>query len=147
MRVRAVEHVAARAARLPVLATRVPAGFPSPADDYLDEELDLAAYLIERPASTFMMTVDGPSMEGAGIFSGDKIVVDKATQPLDGAIVVAVVHGDMTVKRLKRTRGGHVLIAEPRESNQDHYPVFEIDEGFPVEIWGVVVGVVRRLPR
>lgn len=142
MKILSVERLDNQSCLIPLLGRNVPAGFPSPADDYLDGELDLGAYLIEHPASTFMLTVDGPSMIGAGIHSGDKIAVDRSLTPAAGMIVVGVVHGEMTIKRLVRWRGGHhyALAAEPAADSQEQYPPIIIDEGSGVEIWGVVIG-------
>lgn len=126
---------------LPLAGRLVPAGFPSPADDYLDGEIDLSAYLIERPAATFLMRVTGESMRGAGILDGDLVVVDRSIEAKSGHVVVAVLGGDLTIKRLRRLKtGGAILQAE----NPD-YPEFVVCEEMPAEIWGIVVGVVRRL--
>ncbi len=126
---------------VPLLGRLVPAGFPSPADDYLDGEIDLSRYLIERPAATFLMRIAGESMRGAGILDGDLVVVDRSVEAQTGHVVVAVCDGDMTIKRLRRlTKGRAVLLAE----NPD-FPEFVICEETPAEIWGVVVAVVRKL--
>ncbi|MXY64100.1 MAG: translesion error-prone DNA polymerase V autoproteolytic subunit [Gammaproteobacteria bacterium] len=91
--------------RIPYFPGAVPAGFPSPADDYMDGKLDLNEHLIRHPAATFYCRVSGSSMEGAGIFDGDLLVVDRAVEPEHGSIVVAVVDGEMTCKILDRVRG------------------------------------------
>lgn len=125
---------------LPLLGRRVAAGFPSPADDYLEGEIDLGRYLIERPAATFLMRVAGESMVGAGILDGDLVVVDRSLEPRPGHVVVAVCHGEMTIKRLRVLRDGRaVLLAE-----NPAFPEFVIGEEMPAEVWGVVVGVVRK---
>jgi len=90
--------------RIPLFAAGVPAGFPSPADDYIDRHLDLHEHLIEHPAATFYVRASGDSMVGAGIHDGDLLIVDRAVEPRDGHIVIAVVHGELTVKRLRRRR-------------------------------------------
>ncbi len=125
---------------VPLLGRLVPAGFPSPADDYLEGEIDLARYLIERPAATFMMRVSGVSMVGAGIMDGDLIVVDRSVEARPGHIVVAVCNAEMTVKRLHRLRGGRAVL---KAENPD-FDDFVICEENPAEIWGVVVAVVRK---
>lgn len=126
---------------LPFAGSLVPAGFPSPADDYLEGEIDLGRLLIERPAATYIMRVTGHSMTGAGIMDGDLLVVDRSVEASPGHVVVAAVAGEMTVKRLRRTRDGRlVLWAE----NPD-YPPLVIGEENPAEIWGVVVGCVRKM--
>lgn len=123
----------------------VPAGFPSPADDYLDTELDLRDYLVAHPAATFLHIVEGRSMEGAGIMDGDIVVVDRAVEAKPGHVIVAIAHGEKTIKRLKKGgAGGYILQAEPAGQNKDDYPDFAVNESHPFEIWGTVVGVVRR---
>ena len=87
---------------LPYFEGTVPAGFPSPAEDYLETPLDLSEYLIENKAATFMMRVDGDSMCDAGILNGDLLVVDRAATPVSGSVVVVAVNGEYTVKRLRR---------------------------------------------
>ena len=128
---------------VPLLGRLLPAGFPSPADDYLDGEIDLGAYLIERPASTFLMRVAGESMKGAGILDGDMVVVDRSVAPQSGQVVVGVVHGEMTLKRFRRTKNGRAAL----QAENPDFPEFVIGEELPgeTEIWGVVVGVVRKL--
>ena len=125
---------------LPLIGRMVPAGFPSPADDYLEGQIDLATFLIERPAATFLMRVSGQSMTGAGIMDGDYLVVARSIEPKHGHIVVAVCSGDMTVKRLQFINAGKAIL---RSENPD-YPTWEICEDSPAEIWGVVVGIVRK---
>lgn len=131
-----------------LIGRRLPAGFPSPADDYLEDELDLQRYLIDHPAATYAGATDGHSMVGAGILSGDKLIIDRSLTARPGDIVVAIIHGEMTVKRLtRRANGGFELRAEPCPSDQTVYPVFVIDEAHPFEIWGVVCGMARRYER
>ncbi len=127
--------------KLPLLGGMVPAGFPSPADDYLEGEIDLNRLLIERPAATYIMRVSGPSMSGAGIMDGDFVVVDRSVEAKPGHVVVACQAGEMTIKRLRRAQGGgSLLVAE----NPD-FPAIRIGEDHPAEIWGVVVGCVRKM--
>ena len=126
---------------VPLLGRLVPAGFPSPADDYLDGEIDLATYLIERPAATFMMRVSGESMKEAGILDGDLVVVDRSVRPQSGQAVVAICDGEMTLKRLRLLKGGRMTL----QAENPEFPELVICEGTPAEIWGVVVGVVRKL--
>ena len=125
---------------LPLLGRRIPAGFPSPADDYLDGEIDLGRYLIERPAATFFLRVAGHSMSGADILDGDLVVVDRSLEARPGHIVVAVVEGEMTIKRLRHSPEGHVLLLA---EHPDYPPLIVGDE--EAEVWGVVVGCVRKL--
>jgi DNA polymerase V len=125
---------------LPLLGRLVPAGFPSPADDHLDGEIDLSRHLIERPAATFLMRVSGDSMSGAGILDGDLLVVDRSVEARPNHVVVVVCSGELMVKRLGVLRDGRAVL---RAANPD-YPEFVIREETPAEIWGVVVGVVRK---
>ncbi|KQM27924.1 MULTISPECIES: LexA family protein [unclassified Sphingomonas] len=123
---------------IPCFLVRTPAGFPSPAQDDMEEPIDLGAYLVEHPAASYIMRVEGGSMAGAGINDGDLIVVNRAKRPRTGAIVVALVHGDRTLKRLKYLDGRHWLVPESPD-----FPHILVDEY--VEIWGVVVGVARKV--
>ena len=125
---------------LPLLGRRVAAGFPSPADDWLEGEIDLGRYLIERPAATFLMRVAGDSMLGAGILDGDLVVVDRSLEPRAGHVVVAVCHGEMTIKRLRLLRDGRAVL----QAENPAFPEFVVCEEMPAEVWGVVVGVVRK---
>lgn len=118
----------------------VPAGFPSPADDYAEGPLDLNRHLIRHPAATFFVRVKGDSMIGAGIFSGDLLIVDRAMNPTNGSIVIAVVNGDLTVKRLHRSKGGITLLPE----NPAYRPI-EIDHSTDFEVWGVVTKAIHFL--
>ena len=124
---------------LPFFLARVPAGFPSPADDYLESELDLNELLIQHPAATFYVRLAGDSMVNAGLFDGDILVVDRAEQASHGRIVVAVIDGEMTVKRLYSQSGRVELRAE----NPAYRPII-FDEGRELTIWGVVIGSVRQ---
>ena len=118
--------------------SRVEAGFPSPADDYLEGTLDLNEHLIRRPAATFFLRVSGDSMTGAGIYPGDILIVDRSLTPADGRIVIAVVDGELTVKRLSRQHGRIRLLPEnPR------YPPIEITAEQDLRVWGVVVHAVH----
>ncbi len=125
---------------LPLFLSRVPAGFPSPAEDFADGVLDLND-LIEHPAATFIVRVSGYSMSGAGIFDGDLLVVDRSIKARSGQVVVAVTDGDMVVKRLKRQKGEWWLIPEaPDHPEFQAMPMRESSE-----IWGVVKNVIRNL--
>ena len=125
-------------AELPLLGCRIAAGFPSPADDHLERRIDLNAHLIPRPGATFFLRVEGDSMSGAGILDGDLIAVDRSAKARDGAIVVAALRGELTVKRLARVGHGWEL----RPDNPRYAAVPVPEEGLAV--WGVVVAVVRR---
>jgi len=126
----------------PFFLSRVCAGFPSPADDYLDRGLDLNEFLIQHPAATFFIKVSGDSMINAGIRSGDILIVDRSLEPGNGKVVVAVINGEFTVKRLRRRQGRMVL-----EADNEHYQPIEITEGIDFEVWGVVAHVIRSLDK
>lgn len=129
-----------RPVRLPLFAARVPAGFPSPAEDYAEGHLDLNEYLVEHEAATFYVRVQGHSMIGAGILDGDVIAVDRALEARHGDIVLAVIDNELTVKELS-VQGGTVRLLP---HNPD-YPPIEIRQGQELTVWGVVKGVVRKL--
>ena len=120
-----------------LLTCRTPAGFPSPAQDDMEEPIDLGAWLIDHPAASYVMRVSGQSMVGAGVADGDLVVVSRAVEARSGDIVVALVHGDRTMKRLRRRGDRMWLVPEA-----DGFPATIVDEN--VEIWGVVVGLARR---
>lgn len=124
---------------VPFFLCDTPAGFPSPAQDDMQEPIDLGAWLVQHPAASYIMRVDGQSMSGIGINDGDLIVVNRAKQARPGAIVVALVHGDRTLKRLRYVEGRHWLVPEA-----EGFADILVDEH--VEIWGVVVGVARQMP-
>ena len=108
----------------------VAAGFPSPAQDYFDGRIDLNAHLIKDITSTFVVRVTGDSMEGAGISDGDELIVNRALEPKDGSVVVAVLDGELTVKRLRITSTGVVLQAENPKYLHDG-DLIEISVGTP----------------
>jgi DNA polymerase V len=126
--------------QLPLYLSRIKAGFPSPAEDYLDKKLDLNEHLIKHPASTFFVKVKGDSMTGAGITSGDILIVDRSLEPKDKSIVVAVVNGDFTVKRIYKDGTRLFLVAE-----NPQYPLIEIKDGMDFEVWGMVVHVIHSV--
>lgn len=115
------------------------AGFPSPAADYEDRRLDINEYLVRNPVSTFFFSVEGDSMEGAQIFDGDILVVDKSVRPRHGHVVIAFVDGERLVKRLFRRGERVALLAE-----NPAYPPLEIGDGMELTIWGVVIGKFKR---
>jgi DNA polymerase V len=125
---------------LPLFLNPVAAGFPSPATDFQEECLDLNKHLIKQPASTFFLRVSGDSMIGAGIHSGDLLVVDRSLEPKDQNVVIAVVHGELVVKRFHRKEEQMFLLAE----NEDYAPL-TITEAMDFSIWGVVTTVIHPL--
>ena len=122
-----------------LLSHRMSAGFPSPAADYTEEALDLNTYLVRNKPATFMFSVKGDSMVGASIEDGDKVVVDRALNPKHNDIVVAVLNGEYTIKRLFK----HMGCVELRPENPAYQPI-TFKDGAELQVWGVVVGVVRR---
>lgn len=124
---------------LPSFLSGVQAGFPSSADDYIEQKLDLNQLMVANPAATFFLRVEGDSMNGAGIQSGDLLVVDRSLKAYSGKIIVAILNGEFTVKRLLIQNEKMRLIAE-----NPLYPNIEISEDIQFEVWGVVTYVIHR---
>lgn len=124
----------------PLFLVPVSAGFPSPADDYLKGQLDLNRHLIKHEAATFFVRVTGDSMIGSGIHSGDLLIVDRALAATDNSVVIAVVHGELTVKRIQ-TRGGQ-LVLMPDNGNSEPLPISAWTD---FAIWGVVTHVIHAV--
>lgn len=124
----------------PLAMSSISAGFPSPADDYIEGHLDLNELLIRHPAATFYVRVTGDSMIGAGVHSGDLLVVDRSLKPVEGSVVIAVVDGDLTVKRVRRESGRVFLVAD-----NSAYPPIAIHDETSFEVWGVVTYVIHSL--
>jgi DNA polymerase V len=126
----------------PRFLSLIAAGFPSPADDHLDRDLDVHELLIHQPAATFYVRLSGDSMQGAGLYDGDILVVDRSLEPKHHDIVIAVMDGELTVKRLYR-QGDLVQLrpANPR------YLIVTIDADRDLLIWGVVTGSIRQFHR
>ena len=125
---------------IPIMSHGIPAGFPSPAEDHVEDRVDLNEHLILHREASFILRVSGWSMVGAGIHDGDEIIVDRAIEPNDGHVVVAVVDGELTVKRLRRSGKAVRLVAE----NPD-YPDIEFIEGEELVVWGVVTRVLHKV--
>ena len=124
---------------IPFFSSRVQAGFPSPADDHLEDSLDLNKYLIHHEESTFFVRAQGDSMLGAGIYPGDILVVDKSLDAKNGKIVIAVVDGEFTVKRLQKYQNKITL-----KSENPNYKDIDIKEENELTIWGVVTSVIHK---
>jgi DNA polymerase V len=124
--------------KTPLAVSRVRAGFPSPAEDYIEDQLDFNELLVRHPAATFCIRVSGDSMTGAGIHSGDILVVDRALEPAQNSIVVAEVDGNLTVKRIQFGYDSVSLVAE----NPAYQPIVIKQESLMV--WGVVTYVLHR---
>ena len=126
--------------RQSLFEAKVSAGFPSPAADYEEDKLDLNKYLIKHPAATFFVRAIGDSMVGAGIHCGDLLVVDRSLEPRDKSVVIAVIDGELTVKRIRIKKKKFTL--EPENEN---YSVQEINEDTDFQVWGVVTNVIHAL--
>jgi DNA polymerase V len=125
---------------LPMALCRVEAGFPSPADDYMDGSLDLNEHVIKHPSATYFVRASGDSMTGAGIFHGDLLIVDRSLEPVHGKVVIAEVDGQLTVKRLFKSKGQFLL-----QSENVNYPPIELQDGNELVVWGVVTHVLHNL--
>lgn len=133
---RIADHEAQGTLELPGFIARVPAGFPNPADDYMDKQLDLNEHLIKHPAATFYCRVSGDSMQGAGIFDGDLLIVDRAVKPANGHVVLASVNGELTCKLLDVNN--KCLLAANK-----NYPPIPIHEEAEFSVEGVVIYSIR----
>lgn len=124
---------------LPLFSHKVAAGFPSPADDYVEATLDLNAYLVQHQEATFFVRVKGHSMTGAGIFDGDLLVVDRSIEPVAGKIIIAVIDGELTVKRLAFEGGRPVL-----KPQNPHFKDIVLQDAQELLCWGVVTSTIRK---
>lgn len=125
---------------IPLYTSRISAGFASPADDHLEKKIDLNQLLIPKPAATFMLRVEGESMIGAGIHDGDLLIVDRSVTARHGSVVIAGVHGELTVKRLRQDQTGTWLMPE----NPEYRPI-PVGEDSDFLIWGCVTNVIHNL--
>ena len=125
--------------KMPYFEGGVSAGFPSPAEDYMHAKLDLNELLVEHPSATYYVRVNGDSMLGAGIVSGDLLVVDRSLEVTNNCIVVAHIDGEFTVKRIKKIKTKMFLQAE----NESYKPI-EITEEMDFELFGVVAHAIHH---
>ena len=125
--------------KIPLFSEAVSAGFPSPAQDYIEKTLDLNELCIKRPAVTFFVRVEGDSMVQAGIYAGDILVVDRSVTAEHRDTVIVAIHGEMTVKELELRPKVRLVPRNP------DYPVIEIPEGTALDIFGVVTNVIRNI--
>ena len=123
----------------PLFGSRVRAGFPSPADDHLDTDVDLHAHVVKHPAATFFVRAEGDSMRGDGIHDGDLLVVDRSLEPAPGRVLIVALNGELTVKRLEHIGQRPYLTA----SNPRFTPIPLM--GQEAQVWGVVTHVVHAL--
>ena len=124
----------------PIFASTISAGFPSPADDYIENRIDLNAYLVQHKEATFFLRVQGDSMTGLGILNNDLLVVDRSLQVEDGKIVIATVGGEFTVKQLVYSQKGCILKA----ANPEYQDII-VDSENDLEVWGVVRWAIHKL--
>lgn len=124
----------------PLYRSHISAGFPSPADDYIEASLDLNEHLISEDDATFFVRVAGGSMRDAGIHDGDLLVVDRAEEPTDGDVVIAALDGELTVKRYCCRDGTPQLVPEA----EGHDPI-SIEPGQELRVWGVVQHAVHEV--
>ena len=123
---------------LPFVDVGISAGFPSPADDFIEISIDLNNHLIKHKDSTFFAKVKGHSMKDAGIFDGDLLVIDKSLAPQDGKIAICQIDGEFTVKRIKIEKNIVWLVAE----NEDYKPI-KVTEENELMIWGIVLHSIK----
>ena len=124
---------------LPLFEGTVQAGFPSPADNYIESKIDLNEHLVKHPSSTFFVKVDGLSMIDAGIYPGDILIVDKSLNAKSGQIVIAILNSEFTVKTLIFDKNKKYL----QPANKD-YKTIDLDEYEDYQIWGVVVYIIHK---
>ena len=125
---------------IPFYQSNVPAGFPSPAEDFMDLDLNLQEYLVQHPSATFCVRVTGDSMQNAGIHSGDVMVVDRALEPQNNTIVLAILDGEFTVKRIQKK--GQELYLKPENSK---FKPIQITEEMNFQVWGVVTHIIHKI--
>jgi DNA polymerase V len=126
--------------QIPLYGSNVAAGFPSPADDYLEGTLDLNEHLIAHPSATFFVRSSGYSMVNAGIYPGDILIVDRSLEASHNKVVIVALNNELTVKRLYKKDNIVRLMPE-----NDEYPIIDIPEGSDLHIWGVVTNVIHSL--
>jgi DNA polymerase V len=128
--------------KVPLVGQSVHAGFPSPADDFIEEMIDLNQVLVQNPTATFLWRVVGDCMVDVKIFPGDVVVVDRSLSPKHRSIVLAIIDGEPTLKRLNR-RGGVMVL----HNENAKLPAYTIADGMEVSIWGVVTATIRDLKK
>lgn len=137
--IQSIETWGGHSPALPLYSTKVAAGFPSPAEDYMAETINLNDHLIKHPAATFLVRATGDSMVNAGINENDILVVDRSLTAQHGKIVIAAIDGQLTVKKLQKNSDGKPILMPENPK----YPPIEIKEGSEVFIWGVVTYVIH----
>ena len=127
---------------IPLANETISAGFPSPAEDYIEPGIDLNKYLIKNPISTFFLRVNGNSMNNAGIYNNDLLIIDRSINPNPGHIVVALLDGEFTLKRLIKNQNNYYLKAD-----KENYPSISLYEYENIQIWGVAIYSIHKLQR
>ena len=127
---------------IPLVKGTISAGFPSPAEDYIELGIDLNKYLIKNPISTFFLRVSGNSMNNAGIYNNDLLIIDRSINPLPGHIVVAILDGEFTLKRLIKEKDNYYLKAD-----KENYPAISLYEYVDIQIWGVAIYSIHTLKK
>ena len=127
---------------IPLATEAISAGFPSPAEDYIELGIDLNKYLIKNPISTFFLRVSGNSMNKAGIYNNDLLIIDRSINPKPGHIVVALLDGEFTLKRLIKKQNNYYLKAD-----KENYPAINLYEYIDIQIWGVAIYSIHALQK
>ena len=127
---------------IPLVKENISAGFPSPAEDYIELGIDLNKYLIKNPISTFFLRVSGSSMNNAGIYNNDLLIIDRSINPNPGHIVVALLDGEFTLKRLIKKQDNYYLKAD-----KENYPAINLYEYTDIQIWGVAIYSIHKLKK
>ena len=125
--------------KIKLYTTSISAGFPSPAEDHMDISLDINEYLVKHPSSTFYIYVKGDSMVDSGIFDGDLLIVDRSLEVKSNSVVVAVIDGDFTVKKIKKDSGNLYLIPQ----NKKYKPIL-LENNMDFQIWGIVTHTIHH---
>ena len=125
---------------IPFAKETISAGFPSPAEDYIELGIDLNKHLIKNPISTFFLRVSGNSMNNAGIYNNDLLIIDRSINPHPGHIVVAILDGEFTLKRLIKEKDNYYLKAD-----KENYPAISLYEYVDIQIWGVAIYSIHKL--
>ena len=125
--------------KIQLYASSISAGFPSPAEDHMDVGLDINEYLIKHPSSTFYIYVKGDSMINSGIFDGDLMIVDRSLEAKSNSVIIAVLNGDFTVKKIKKENNKIYLIPD----NKKYNPIL-LDDSTDFQIWGVVTHTIHH---
>ena len=125
---------------IPLARESISAGFPSPAEDYIELDIDLNRHLLKNPTSSFFLRVSGNSMNNAGIYNNDLLIIDRSINPKSGDVVVAILDGEFTLKRLVKENKNYYLKAD-----KEDYPIIDLCEYNEVIIWGVAIYSIHSL--